>query len=135
MEWKRIMNRRSILLLLAVMAVNLIIFGYKIAPEAKKIHQTKRVSENIKTPEEKRIIKQKQYIKQYAENIQAVLDRAEKLKNNKLFSDPDSFSYHNIVKTEKDYRPLLDVELTLDNNMAVQEISEYSFVYLCDKLL
>lgn len=130
MELKRVINFHHVLLLLAVVSVNLIIFGYKLAPAVRDMQITERTAENVRTPEEIRLIKQQKYIDGYQESIQRILDRAELLKSNPLFADEDSFSYNNIIRTAKDYAPLLDVKLTLDNHTAIQEISEYPYTYI-----
>ena len=49
-----------------------------------------------------------------------------KIKKQRLFSNPESFSYKNITKTGKDYEKLININLSADNNKAVRAISKYS---------
>ena len=57
-----------------------------------------------------------EYIENYKSNIQNIVDRAEKLKKQRLFSNPESFSYKNIIKTGKDYEKLININLSADNS-------------------
>lgn len=130
MELKRIADKRNVILLLSVVFINMVVFGYKMIPDIRKIYENSHSEQNDKTWEQMRIIKQKKYADEYNGNIQKIIERAQILKSNKLFADKDSFSYNNIVKTAKDYKPLLNVRITLDDNTAVEKISEYKVLYL-----
>lgn len=135
MELKRIADKRNVILLLSVVFINMVVFGYKMIPDIRKIYENSHSEQNDKTWEQMRIIKQKKYADEYNGNIQKIIERAQILESNKLFADKDSFSYNNIVKTAKDYKPLLNVRITLDNNTAVEKISEYKVLYLFSFLL
>lgn len=124
MELKRIADKRNVILLLSVVFINMVVFGYKMIPDIRKIYENSHSEQNDKTWEQMRIIKQKKYADEYNGNIQKIIERAQILESNKLFADKDSFSYNNIVKTAKDYKPLLNVRITLDDNTAVEKISE-----------
>lgn len=130
MELKRIADKRNVILLLSVVFINMVVFGYKMIPDIRKIYENSHSEQNDKTWEQMRIIKQKKYADEYNGNIQKIIERAQILESNKLFADKDSFSYNNIVKTAKDYKPLLNVRITLDDNTAVEKISEDKVLYL-----
>jgi len=131
-ELKRILNWRNILIIIAVVVINLLLFWYKINPVIQQVHNPKSVQTEQGVP---RRIVFKNYIRSYNDEIGKILERADALKENELFSDKNSFSYNNIVKTKKDYEPLLNIKLTEYDNRAVEEISNYNYGYVISFVL
>lgn len=132
MELKRIINLRNILIITVVATINLLLFWYKINPVIQQIHNP----ENVQTTnEEPRTRTFKKHIRNYNDTITQIIERADALKDNELFSDKNGFSYNNIVKTKKDYEPLLNIELTQYDNRAVEEIANYNYGYVISFVL
>lgn len=132
MELKRIVNLRNILIIIAVVVINLLLFWYKINPVIQQVHNPESVQTEGGAP---RRIVFKNYVRSYNDEIGKILERADALKENELFSDKNSFSYNNIVKTKKDYEPLLNIKLTEYDNRAVEEISNYNYGYVISFVL
>lgn len=132
MELKRIINLRNILIIILVVIINLLLFWYKINPVIQQIHNPESVQA---TDEEPRTRIFKKHIRSYNDTIAQIIERADALKDNELFSDKTGFSYNNIVKTKKDYEPLLNIELTQYDNRAVEEIANYNYGYVISFVL
>lgn len=132
MELKRIVNWHNILIIIVLAVINLLLFRYKINPVIQQVRNPEKVQTEQGVPRT-RIFKN--HIRSYNDNIKQILERADALKENALFSDKNSFSYNNIVKTKKDYEPLLDIELTDYDNRAVEEISDYNYGYVISFVL
>jgi hypothetical protein len=60
-------------------------------------------------------------------------ENAENMKTVSIFSDPNSFSYRNIIKTVDDFSSIHITEIALDNDLAINalftdSISDYSIL-------
>ncbi len=115
-----------------VVAINLVLFRYKINPVVEEIHN-RESAQTVQGIPRNRVFKE--HIRSYKTKVEQIIERADMLKENELFSDKSSFSYNNIVKTKKDYEPLLNIELTQYDNRAVEEISDYSYGYVISFVL
>ena len=71
------------------LVLNIILFMFQATAGGNKINEDSKRDLRIRT----------EYIENYKSNIQNIVDRAEKLKKQRLFSNPESFSYKNIIKT------------------------------------
>ena len=116
MELKRLLNIKYIIIVCAALVLNIILFMFQATAGGNKINEDSKRDLRIRT----------EYIENYKSNIQNIVDRAEKLKKQRLFSNPESFSYKNIIKTGKDYEKLININLSADNSKAVRAISKYS---------
>ena len=116
MELKRLLNIKYIIIVCAALVLNIILFMFQATAGGNKINEDSKRDLRIRT----------EYIENYKSNIQNIVDRAEKLKKQRLFSNPESFSYKNIRKTGKDYEKLININLSADNSKAVRAISKYS---------
>jgi hypothetical protein len=150
MELRRVLNAKNIIVILSAVFVNIVIFlfgityggnikstvseaaEYKRAVEEYEKYGASEVIALIKSQKlagtsntYKKILDELNYIEGYKKEIQNIVKSADRLKTNRIFADKKSFSYKNIIKTGEDFGKLLDVNLTLDNNTAVEKISEY----------
>ena len=91
MELKRLLNIKYIIIVCAALVLNIILFMFQATAGGNKINEDSKRDLRIRT----------EYIENYKSNIQNIVDRAEKLKKQRLFSNPESFSYKNIIKQEK----------------------------------
>ena len=111
MELKRLLNIKYIIIVCAALVLNIILFMFQATAGGNKINEDSKRDLRIRT----------EYIENYKSNIQNIVDRAEKLKKQRLFSNPESFSYKNIIKTGKDYEKLININLSADNSKAVRD--------------
>ena len=100
MELKRLLNIKYIIIVCAALVLNIILFTFQATAGGNKINEDSKRDLRIRT----------EYIENYKSNIQNIVDRAEKLKKQRLFSNPESFSYKNIIKTGKDYEKLINIK-------------------------
>ena len=69
------------------------------------------------------------YIKKYPEDMKQIQTNAQQLMTFSIFSDKNSFTYNNIVKTGKDFEKVADVSLYLVNNKAAGSFVNYYTFY------
>ena len=73
---------------------------------------------------------QLEYISQYPEDIKMIQENAQQLMSFSIFSDKNSFTYNNIIKTAKDFSKVSEVSLYIaDNNKAVEGLVNYYFPF------
>ncbi len=72
---------------------------------------------------------QLEYIKKYPEDMKQIQTNAQQLMTFSIFSDKNSFTYNNIVKTGKDFEKAADISLYLVNNKAVGSFVNYYTFY------
>ncbi len=154
MELRRILSKNNIILVCIALVVNFGLFtygttqGWRFGEARNKAHHYDSAVaelEHMTCDEALAYIKENKltvgnavykdirtklnYIKGYRESIRAVIERADTLQNDVLFSDKTSFSYNNIIKTEKDFAKLLTVQPTLDNDFAVEAVADYFYCF------
>ena len=69
------------------------------------------------------------YLAHYYENVISVIENAEKLERFSIFSSGDSYSNRNIQQTAKDYRRVENVQVSLENNQAVEHFLNDSYLF------
>ena len=72
---------------------------------------------------------QLEYIKKYPEDMKQIQTNAQQLMTFSIFSDKNSFTYNNIVKTGKDFEKVADVSLYLVNNKAAGSFVDYYYTF------
>ena len=72
---------------------------------------------------------QLEYIKKYPEDMKQIQTNAQQLMTFSIFSDKNSFTYNNIVKTGKDFEKVADVSLYLVNNKATGSFVNYYYTF------
>ncbi len=72
---------------------------------------------------------QLEYIKKYPEDMKQIQTNAQQLMTFSIFSDKNSFTYNNIVKTGKDFEKAADISLYLVNNKAVGSFVNYYYTF------
>ena len=72
---------------------------------------------------------QLEYIKKYPEDMKQIQTNAQQLMTFSIFSDKNSFTYNNIVKTGKDFEKVADVSLYLVNNKAAGSFVNYYYTF------
>lgn len=73
---------------------------------------------------------QLEYISEYPEDIKMIQENAQQLMSFSIFSDKNSFTYNNIIKTAKDFSKVSEVSLYIaDNNKAVEGLVNYYFPF------
>lgn len=101
-ELKRIINYKRIILLLIAVTVNVVFFLYDNKPV---------MDEDIINKEN---VAHETYIKNYHEEVNAIIDNADKLKKYSIFNKAGSFSYANILQTARDFERVKNVILPED---------------------
>ena len=79
------------------------------------------------------LIEKVNYLIEYPEYLNMMSENAENMKTVSIFSDPNSFSYRNIIKTVDDFSSIHITEISLDNDLAINalftdSISDYSIL-------
>ena len=69
------------------------------------------------------------YIKKYPEDMKQIQTNAQQTLTFSIFSDKNSFTYNNIVKTGKDFEKVADVSLYLVNNKAAGSFVNYYYTF------
>ncbi|MFA7673283.1 MAG: hypothetical protein WCY62_05470 [Clostridia bacterium] len=80
-----------------------------------------------------KLIEKINYLIEYPEYLNTMRENAENMKTVSIFSDPNSFSYRNIIKTVNDFSSIHITEISLDNDLAItslftDSISDYSIL-------
>lgn len=126
-EIKRVLlSKRYILLVIALFIANIAVFQYSQMNTLEEINSDESLDMFIDELEDKQATQHEDFYKK----LQNVPKEKEKMLEISIFSDKDSFSYKNIMKTEKDYRKISDVELSDINDYAVDAFLEYDIVYI-----
>ena len=109
MEWKRVLyNPKSICIMFFFLLLNGIAFEYY-------LHNSR--SEYTVENEE-----YEYYIKNYQKRIDNIIENKERLSAFSVFRREDSFAWNNIVKTEKDYRRVQEIQPVLLENQGVSSL-------------
>ena len=85
---------------------------------SSRSYDTERYSTTI-------ILSQLQYLEEYPTFISEMKERADEQTTFSVFSDKDSFSYKNILRTAEDYAGLENTKLTLGNDFSFTEALNY----------
>ncbi len=124
MELKRIVSTHNIIILLLVFVINICMFMYVNKGELSNYH---KMDTSMKKERQRA---QEEYNSTYQADIQSIVNKAEHLKSNKLFSDKNGFAYNNIIKTQKDYEKCLDISLTTADTTAIAVVMDYRVVWV-----
>ncbi len=152
MEFRRILSKRNIIIICMAFLTNLVLFMYGTSNGGKiqdTIERARRYESAIAQVEKmsvdeaiayikdnklaskdsvyKDVRARLNYIRGYNQKIMDIITRADVLKNNPLFSDPESYAYNNIIKTKADFTKLLNVTPVLENDWAVEAVADYVF--------
>ena len=122
-ELKRIINYKRIILLLIAATVNVVFFLYDNKPV---------MDEDIINKEN---VAHETYIKNYHEEVNAIIDNADKLKKYSIFNKAGSFSYANILQTARDFERVKNVILPEDEYKGVQAYTTYYYQYFFTMLV
>lgn len=71
------------------------------------------------------ITNQMNYIDSYEENINKIANQAQKMIGLEIYSDKNSYGYHNILKTSYDLKKLSGTELNVSSNISVDRFFDY----------
>ena len=108
-EIKRvILNKKYIVLVLSLFAVNLAIFQYYQIDALSKINSEEHLGVFVGELLEK----QRTQHDEFYRKLEEVPKQKEEMLVISIFSDENSFSYKNIMKTAEDYGRISDVELS-----------------------
>lgn len=124
MELRRIVNIRNVFIIVLILLVNVCIFLYGNKDE---FYNWRVADDTVKSDKLNQQIK---YNSTYSADILHIIDKAERMKSNKLFSDKSGFSYNNIVKTQKDYEKCKDIVLNTEDATFIEIIMDYSIVWV-----
>lgn len=75
-----------------------------------------------------RLYEKIEYIKTYREKIDYVIKNAEHKSRFSVFYNKNSYSYYNIKKTLLDFEKMSDIELSLQNDLAVESFFDYKWI-------
>lgn len=155
MEIRKLFNRKTIVIFCFALLTNIIMFifyatgsgsisnhledfnnykaliqEYRDAPIQQAIDSVKDTGLIKKDNNYKAIYNKLSYINEYHNSIVNISQNAEKLKSSRIFSNRRGFAYKNIIKTSNAYKVLENLELGLDNDVAVGKIAEYYYIYI-----
>lgn len=122
-ELKRIINYKRIILLLIVVTANIVFFLYGNKPVR---------DEDILNKEN---VAHEAYIENYHEEVNSIIDNADKLKKYSIFNKAGSFSFANILQTAKDFERVKNVILPEDEYKGVQVFTAYYYQYFFTMLV
>lgn len=126
-EIKRIIfSKRYITLFLAVFIVNIALFQYFQIDALSKINSKEHLGEFAGELLEKQRTEHDEFYRK----LEEVPKQKDKMLGISIFSDEDSFSYKNIMKTAADYGRISDVELSDINDYAVDAFLEHDIMYI-----
>lgn len=126
-EIKRvILNKKYIVLVLSLFAVNLAIFQYYQIDALSNINS----EEHLGVFAGELLEKQRTQHDKFYKKLEEVPKQKEEMLEISIFSDEDSFSYKNIMKTAEDYERISDVELSDINDYAVDAFLEHDIMYV-----
>lgn len=66
-----------------------------------------------------------EYINNYSKNKIQQLENSKVVLSSSLFSDKNSFSYLNIIKTTQDLEAIKDTKVTLSNGVWLEKVTDY----------
>lgn len=69
------------------------------------------------------------YLENYSKNKTQQIENSKVVLSSSLFSDKNSFSYLNIIKTTKDLEAIKDAQITLSNGIWLEKVSNYKMIY------
>lgn len=75
----------------------------------------------------KTMLAKAEYISGYQEYVQNTLKQAESQTKFAIFGNKDSYAYNNLKKTEKDFRRVSEVRLSLGNDYAAEQFLSYKY--------
>ena len=117
MEWKRVFwSRKGIYLLLFLLFANAMTFYHYLQHDSDKFMIGKEQYE--------------QYIRDYPENVQKIMDNGKRLAAFAVFREQDSFAQTNIEKTGRDYGRVKDVRPVRLDHPEVAALFSYEWVHL-----
>ena len=70
-----------------------------------------------------------EYIRTYSDKKDEQIKKSKAMLSSSIFSDKDSFSYLNIIKTREDLIKIKDEKVTVSNGVWLEKIANYKFVY------
>lgn len=110
-EFRRILGRKKLLLVLTVILVFYGIFFLFQCSEVKKI-----------TPEGDEL---RGYVEGYRERVNTVCDNAAEMQENPLFRDKNSFVYRNLIRTGNDFERLKEIRPVIGENRGILMVLEF----------
>lgn len=126
-EIKRvILNKKYIALVLSLFAVNLAIFQYYQIDTLSRINS----EEHLRVFAGELLEKQRTQHEDFYRKLEEVPKQKEEMLEISIFSDEDSFSYKNIMKTVEDYEKISEVELSEINDYAVDVFLKHDIMYI-----
>ncbi len=88
------------------------------------------IKENENFLEAKELFLEKvDYVKNYSENKTKRIENSKAMLSISLFSDKNSFSYMNIIKTRDDLIKIKDAEVTVSNGVWLEKVTSYKLIY------
>lgn len=115
MELRRILSLKRIIVIAALCVLNCILFASSMSNTDKKNAYD--------------VQKQTDYINSYYEHVDNVVGNADNLLGFTIFQTSQSNSYADIIKTKEDYGKLLDIDIKVCSEMAMNAITEYAYVF------
>lgn len=91
-------------------------------------------NENLKEDEDflevrEMFLKKVDYVKNYSENKREQIENSKAMLSLSLFSDKNSFSYLNIIKTRDDLSKIKDAKVTVSNGVWLEKVTSYKLIY------
>lgn len=122
MECKRIMlNRRMAAIFLFLLFVTAGVFLYQ---QGKK-----DTHPGMEMPQESYEELQRQYVREYPEYLERILDQGNTMSGISIFQDTDSYSYRNVQKITKAYEGLKDIRMDEGNYEGFESVMKFEPVH------
>lgn len=130
MEWKKIIvNRRLLVLLIALLVLQVIVFEEGCRKKDRLWQEQYGESYTQHLKEE-----QQQYQKEFQERIQGIVEQADSMEAISIFAKADSFASRNVRRTKEAFEPLGQVELAQTAGRTITELFAFRFGNVCTML-
>lgn len=119
MEWKRLFNKRMYIIVIISMFMTGLLYEYK------QMSSTQIRNDYSAYMEEKN-----KYIENYVNDMIGVMENVTNMEKYEIFTKSDSFAYNNIIKTKKDFSRIKDINITMQDDRAVESYLEYDVPFI-----
>ena len=119
MEWKRIFNKKVLLLTTVCIIINCALFLYQ-----------EMSSTQIRKDYDRYISAKNSYVEEYNSVVGNISDNASKMNKYGIFTKQDSFAYNNILRTRKDFARIGHVNVEVHDDRAIEAMVGYNMSFM-----
>ena len=119
MEWKRIFNKKVLLLTMVCIIINCALFLYQ-----------EMSSTQIRKDYDRYISAKHSYVEEYNSVVGNISENASKMNKYGIFTKQDSFAYNNILRTRKDFERIGHVKVEVHDDRAIEAMLGYNMSFM-----